>query len=396
MTITYAGIGSRNTPGEIARLMRKIGALSAVKGFHLRSGGADGADTAFEDGVNAILLAFEELRGFSGEQALQRIYLPWEGFNGRHSTMGATHLAHPMTKDLVYQYHPAGDRLKKGPMALMRRNCHQVLGDHLTEPASYIICWTPDGVSEGQVTSQKTGGTGMAIRIASAYGVPVFNLKNSSHRERLKSWVDREEQVLDLAGRTLDDILDSYLAQYEPGRIMTGDVVSAAQKGEIDVLVHGCNCQNKMGSGVAKKIREVYPAAFSADAKTLRGDKRKLGDYSYAVIERENQSSLVVINAYTQYRYGHRAEGDAPFLDLQAVKKFASSLVEKNPELIVGKKIGMPKIGAGLAGGDWPTIASIFKREWSAHANISTYYFNDDAPGSEINAPLVAQGELGL
>ncbi len=28
-----------------------------------------------------------------------------------------------------------------------------------------------------------------------------------------------------------------------------------------------------------------------------------------------------------------------------------------------GRRIGLPKIGAGLAGGDWPTIAAIIEEE---------------------------------
>ena len=46
----YAGIGSRNTPKEVLDVFESIGKYLALQGFVLRSGGADGADRAFERG----------------------------------------------------------------------------------------------------------------------------------------------------------------------------------------------------------------------------------------------------------------------------------------------------------------------------------------------------------
>ena len=46
----YTGIGSRETPTAILDLMIAIGGVLAQRGFTLRSGGADGADDAFEQG----------------------------------------------------------------------------------------------------------------------------------------------------------------------------------------------------------------------------------------------------------------------------------------------------------------------------------------------------------
>lgn len=65
----YAGIGSRDTPEDILRLMAVVAAKREDDGFILRSGGADGADTAFESGVVS--------------SDMKEIYLPWKGFNGR-------------------------------------------------------------------------------------------------------------------------------------------------------------------------------------------------------------------------------------------------------------------------------------------------------------------------
>jgi hypothetical protein len=43
-----------------------------------------------------------------------------------------------------------------------------------------VLCWTPDGAIDK--TGKKTGGTGQAIRLAVAHGVPVYNLARPDHR----------------------------------------------------------------------------------------------------------------------------------------------------------------------------------------------------------------------
>ena len=50
-TKSYAGIGSRSTPIDILFGMRKYASLLEKNGYTLNSGGAQGADTAFFDGV---------------------------------------------------------------------------------------------------------------------------------------------------------------------------------------------------------------------------------------------------------------------------------------------------------------------------------------------------------
>ena len=49
--IYYAGIGSRKTPNEVLSLIVEIAEYFARMGFILRSGGADGADSAFAAGA---------------------------------------------------------------------------------------------------------------------------------------------------------------------------------------------------------------------------------------------------------------------------------------------------------------------------------------------------------
>jgi hypothetical protein len=73
---------------------------------------------------------------------------------------------------------------------LHTRNVFQVLGGRAAEPTEFMVCWTPDGAERSSETSKKTGGTGTAIRIADAFGVPVFNLQREDTIQRLEEYLN--------------------------------------------------------------------------------------------------------------------------------------------------------------------------------------------------------------
>jgi O-acetyl-ADP-ribose deacetylase (regulator of RNase III) len=127
-----------------------------------------------------------------------------------------------------------------------------------------------------------------------------------------------------------------------------GDLVRDAKK--FEVIVHGCNCFHTMGSGIARQVREVFPETYEADLKTTIGDESKLGSISYVEYD-----DLTVVNAYTQFNYG---AGEIN-VDYSAIRN-AMRIIKSNYS---GKKIGIPMIGAGLAGGDWNIIKNIIDDE---------------------------------
>lgn len=137
-------------------------------------------------------------------------------------------------------------------------------------------------------------------------------------------------------------------------KIVKGDLLKLASEGHFDVIVHGCNCFCTMGAGIAKQIKEQIPGAFEADKRTVRGDESKLGTIT-SVLTNRYKSPLVVVNAYIQYRFAEA--GDS--VDYYAVR----SCMEIIAKRYRGKRIGMPKIGAGLAGGDWTQIKDIIDEE---------------------------------
>lgn len=139
-----AGIGSRETPVDVLQTLSAAGAALASRGHHGRSGGARGADGAFE-------------QGFTTAPYLLRSYHANEGDR-------------PDCLALAARFHPAWDRCSPYARLLHARNGLILLGDDLASPVDAILCWTPQG--------RITGGTGQALRIAADkdYRIPVFNL----------------------------------------------------------------------------------------------------------------------------------------------------------------------------------------------------------------------------
>lgn len=182
----YAGIGSRQTPDEIKTLITRIAIKLSEKGLILRSGGADGADEAFQKGVEIA-------------KGKMEIYLPWNGFNNLSNGFGQAILVQDKAsrrraETLAAQFHPAYNSLSQGAKKLMQRNVHQVLGEiiNISKKSSFILCWTKDGADGTNIlVTQTTGGTGQAIRIALHYGIQIRNLGNSETLKKWSDWVEK-------------------------------------------------------------------------------------------------------------------------------------------------------------------------------------------------------------
>ena len=131
-------------------------------------------------------------------------------------------------------------------------------------------------------------------------------------------------------------------------KVIKGDLVKQAE--QFDVIVHGCNCFCTMNSGIAPQIKSKFPEAYEVDCRTTKGDRNKLGTISFT-----KNTIPIVVNAYTQYRYGTYKRQ----VDYDALR----SCMRLLKETFSGKKIGLPKIGAGLAGGNWEVISKIIEEE---------------------------------
>lgn len=156
----YAGIGSRDTPLEICSLMTGVAKMLDGRGYTLRSGGAEGADRAFDLGTSGM--------------SHPEIYLPWEGFNNQSMTIKPTAAQLAKAYKVASKYHPAWQNCSEGARKMHIRNSFQILGLECDQPSKFVVCWTKDG--------KASGGTGQALRIAEAYKIPVHNLFHEEKR----------------------------------------------------------------------------------------------------------------------------------------------------------------------------------------------------------------------
>lgn len=143
---SYTGVGARATPKGVRDRMTKLASL--LPDWTLRSGGADGADLAFENGA-----------------LNKEIFLPWEGFNNNDSLL---YTQSKEAREIAAKIHPKWNDLKESVKKLHTRNIHQVLGKDLKSPSLFLVCWTENG--------EDIGGTRTAIICAKENNVPVFNL----------------------------------------------------------------------------------------------------------------------------------------------------------------------------------------------------------------------------
>lgn len=157
----YTGVGSRKTPAWALELMKKMAAKLSADGWVLRSGGADGADSAFEVGA--------------GDRK--------EIYRAHHCT--------PEAMAVAAKFHPAWHRCGAFARKLHGRNSFQVLGRDLNAPSAFLVCWTEDGCCRHADRSIRTGGTGTAISIADAHGVEILNLQNPSHAARARRYLKK-------------------------------------------------------------------------------------------------------------------------------------------------------------------------------------------------------------
>jgi O-acetyl-ADP-ribose deacetylase (regulator of RNase III) len=192
-------------------------------------------------------------------------------------------------------------------------------------------------------------------------------------------------------------------------KYVDGDLIKLAQRGHFDVIAHGCNCFCQMGAGIAPQMAkafgcdkfekeiteyqdcdEEYGDWYTVETEN-KGDINKLGTIDYEQkyiwfnhpmskdpvvmnhrsVGQPDTQPLIVVNAYTQYNYGrnHKDGATAPF-DYEAF----TLCMRKINSVFGGKHIGLPKIGAGLAGGDWERIEKIIEKElWFCEVTIVSY-----------------------
>jgi O-acetyl-ADP-ribose deacetylase (regulator of RNase III) len=133
---------------------------------------------------------------------------------------------------------------------------------------------------------------------------------------------------------------------------LKGDLFSYVP-GYNTILAHGVNCQGVMGSGVAKTFKEKYPQAFKDYLYYLKCFKdslqiQPLGEVCFT----ETRDKLLLASMFTQEFYGKDGK---KYMSYEAFFNSFRKVADHYEE----STIVMPKIGAGLGGGDWNIIEGL-------------------------------------
>lgn len=173
----YAATGNREAPPEILKKFEEIARKLETLGYTARVGGFEGIEETVEKATTK-----------------NEIHLPWREFGQKQSKFTFTT---DRAMAIAKMFHPTFDTMKKSVQLFLAKNARIVMGDKMNSPALFLLCWTEDGVESAKEKTSRSGFTGHPIAIASAVGIPIFNLGNPSAEQRLNLYLEsmKPEQV---------------------------------------------------------------------------------------------------------------------------------------------------------------------------------------------------------
>lgn len=123
---------------------------------------------------------------------------------------------------------------------------------------------------------------------------------------------------------------------------------------KVKIIAHGVNCSNGFGSGIAGIISKKFPYA-----KKCYHDKYIYIGWSLGDIQCIKCGDKIIVNIATQQNYGNDGK---VYIDYEnGIEKGLRNLFTWMKSRGYSE-VAMPKIGAGLGGGDWNIISDIIER----------------------------------
>ncbi len=123
------------------------------------------------------------------------------------------------------------------------------------------------------------------------------------------------------------------------------------------IIAHGCNARGVMNSGVAKIVRSEYPGAYEQYRNLGLAGCLTTGHVDIYVAP----DSRIIANLITQSGYGYDGER---YVSYDAVATACDTL-DKHCARLGITEVAMPRIGAGLGGGNWEVIEAIIETSFA-------------------------------
>ena len=126
---------------------------------------------------------------------------------------------------------------------------------------------------------------------------------------------------------------------------------------EYTVIVHSANNKGVMGSGVAKAIITKHP---QVKQDYVLEYQRCSGSLTLGKVVLSWEEGILIYTIIGQDGYGYDG---LQYVDYNALKRGFRTINAAPQDWF--KELAMPKIGAGLGGGDWKIIEKIIKEEFT-------------------------------
>lgn len=194
--MTYAGIGSRETSIDIQKEMYKIAKELESIGYVGQSGGAIGADKAFEganqpwekeDGTVAGTKEFTKSKSnvtkwakYSDGKNIASKFVVFKSSDSNDKVRNIAKEIHPKKQELS----------EKDGLDLHARNTFQVFGKNLDTPVDFVLFYA----QEQKDSIRPKGGTGQAVEMARLKGIPTINMADKNWREQLDNVLNKNNQ----------------------------------------------------------------------------------------------------------------------------------------------------------------------------------------------------------
>ena len=145
-------------------------------------------------------------------------------------------------------------------------------------------------------------------------------------------------------------------------KYINDNLLDAFDRGDVKYIAHQCNCFASLykgkAKGIAGSIMKRYPEAAEVDGELKEGLSRLGKVAGWHSSGKQGYG----YNLYAQYKYGNSAKTGIVYTDYEALNKCLSDMCDAISLLMVESTvIGIPRIGCGLAGGDWNVVSSILK-----------------------------------
>lgn len=137
--------------------------------------------------------------------------------------------------------------------------------------------------------------------------------------------------------------------------IIKGNILESKES----YIAHGCNCVGAFGAGLAGQIAHTFPEVREAYRKKHAEEGWKLGEIQIV----KTEGGPTIINCATQYTY----RGYGLLADYGAIRTCLQKIKSMLPNEAV---IALPKIGCGLARGEWSVVEKIIEEELGDRAKV--------------------------